>query len=87
MVAGFLVFHIALKLLGGSLAKEDIMFSLLIVSIILSVNANVSIARLEGRMDEFARSFRALADDFKAFRQEMREEFAKLKEEMRSHSH
>ncbi len=71
-LAAFLTYHIILKLLGGSLGKDDIMLSILVVIFTLTANNSISIARIEGKFDQFEKSFRALAVDFKALVAEVR---------------
>ncbi len=70
--AAFLIYHILLKILGGSLGKDDMMLSILVVVFTLTANNSISIARIEGKIDQFEKSFRALAIDFKALVDEFR---------------
>ncbi|MBI2142045.1 hypothetical protein HYU15_00970 [Candidatus Woesearchaeota archaeon] len=72
LLAAFLIYHLALKLLGGSLGIEGIMFSLLTILGTLTFNNSKGLGRLEGKFDQFEKSFRALAYDFKTLSAEVK---------------
>lgn len=72
VLSAFIAYHLILKLLGGSLEKEDFILSFIIVMISINGSSARRLGRLEGKFEQFEKSFRALAYDFKSFREEFR---------------
>ncbi|MBI3052116.1 hypothetical protein HYY74_06725 [Candidatus Woesearchaeota archaeon] len=63
--AAFLIYNVILKLLGGSLTNDQILFSFLIAGLSILYNNSKGLARLEAKFDMLEKSFRMLADDFR----------------------
>ncbi len=61
----FLIYHFALKLLGGSLGKEDLIIAMLSAVIIHQFYLTKKLAYLEGEFSQFKRTLNSLAADFK----------------------
>ena len=61
----FLIYHITLKILGGSLTTETIAEIILTALFVQQYAMAKDLARLKGEFSWFKKSFSALASDFK----------------------
>lgn len=61
----FIIYHLTLKILGGSFTTETIAGIVLTALFAQNYGMSKDLARLKGEFSQFKRSFNALASDFK----------------------
>lgn len=61
----FLIYHLTLKLIGGSLGKEDLIIAMLSAVIVHQFYLTKKLSYIEGEFSQFKRTLNSLAADFK----------------------
>lgn len=69
----FLVYQTIRYILGGSWALDGIVVGLLILNLSLTIANIAKLSRFEGEFGEFKRAMLTMANDFKEFREEIRD--------------
>ena len=69
----FLIYNISLKILGGSLSKEDIIIVMLSALFVYIFHLTKEVSYLRGEFSQFKNIFKSLSHDFKMLAKDFQE--------------